>query len=342
MSHHNHNHHVANQINFPELRSDSTLYVVVPVSNPVRYHSRYRLARKTIRELAATKNVKLIVVEAAYGDRHHELKELCAEVGADLVPLRIKTEIWIKENMINLGMRHAIHKYQANYLAWVDADVQFHNPGWALETVQQLQHFPILQPWQSAVNLGPTGGISKAFDSVGEKLRKGMPAMTPVSRKGEPGKRYSGDPYVFGHTGYAWACTRTFWEHVGGLIEFAILGSADHHMALGCRGHYSHSVHSLMKGIFADMIHAWQKKAMQLTHGRIGCVDGFVSHSHHGPMERRNYVGRWEILIVNKFDPVAHLHKDGQGVIFLVGNPHLEHAIQSYNRSRLEDSNEEY
>lgn len=330
------NKHLANYISHPELQHDSTLYVVIPVSNPVRYHSRYRLARESIRRHVATANVKVIVVEAAYGDRHFEMKCLCEELGVDFIPLRIKTEIWIKENMINLGIRFAIVKYGANYLSWVDADVEFENPEWALETIHQLQHFPILQPWQSAINLGPTGNVSKSFNSVGEQIRKGI-APAP---KG--GKRYTGDPYIFGHTGYAWACTRRFWEHVGGLIEFAILGSADHHMALGCRGYYSHSVHSMMKGPFMAGCHAWQMKAMQLTHGRIGWVDGFIKHFHHGPMSRRNYVNRWEILIEHGFDQTTDLRKDSQGVIYLADKPLLEHAIQEYNRSRLEDSNEEY
>lgn len=362
--------HLVDHITKPELRSDNTLHVVVPISNPVRYQSRYRLARQTITQLAATAHVKLIVVEAAYGDRHHELVELCQQVGAEHIPLRIKTEIWVKENMCNLGIRHAIVRHGAKYLAWVDGDVEFDNKGWALETLHQLQHYPIVQPWQSAINMGPTKSISKSFNSVGEMIRRGVKIDEPIMltkdgkvlgknhhhrhghhhRPPEPyleltpaqARHYNGDPAIFGHSGYAWACTRTFWEHVGGLIEFAILGSADHHMALGCRGYYSHSVHSAMKGSFMEACHLWQKKAMQLTHGRIGAVHGFIKHYFHGPMERRYYVNRWEILIKHGYDPILHLHKDGQGVIYLAGNPLLEHAIQEYNRNRLEDSIEEY
>lgn len=285
--------------------------------------------------MAVTPGIKLHVVETAFGDRHHELKEFCAELGVSYIGFRTLSEIWIKENMINLGVRHLLPR-DWKYVAWVDADVEFRNPNWANETIHQLQHYPIVQPWQSANNLGPTGNISKTFHSVGEMIRKGVPAMPRGA------KRYSGDPYIFGHTGYAWACTRAFWENVQGLIDFAILGSADHHMALGCRGYYSHSVHSAMKGSFMDLCHAWQKRAMQLTHGRIGYVNGSVEHSHHGPMERRNYVGRWDILLVNEFDPTEDLRRDSQGIIQLAGKPKLEHAIQEYNRNRFEDSIEEY
>ncbi len=331
-----HGAHLVNHIHHAELESNNVLDVVLVCSNPARFHSRYRLARETISRLAKTSYVRLTVVETAFGNRKHELREICHEFKLDYIPLRTRTEIWIKENMINLGIRHVIVKYNAQNLAWVDADVEFRNEGWALETIHQLQHYQILQPWQSAVNCGPTGNISKSFNSVGEMIRKGSVGMPKT------GKKYSGDPYIFGHTGYAWACRRSFWEHVGGLIEFAILGSADHHMALGCRGYYSHSVHSAMKGPFMDLCHAWQTKAMQLTNGMIGYVDGRIEHSFHGPMERRFYVNRWEILITNGFNPITQLHKDAQGLIYLVGNPPLEHAIHKYNRERFEDSIEEY
>ena len=355
--------HLVDHFQHHELRSNNTLFVVVPVSNVARYQSRYRLARQCIAKFAATPNVKVIVVEAAYGDRQHELVDLCKEIGAEHLPLRINSEIWIKENQINLGVRYAIVKFNAKYVGWNDADVEFDNPGWAQETLHQLQHYPILQPWQGAINMSPTGGVGKSFNSVGEQIRRRVDIERadgrehhrhhrhhkhhrhhhhPYSDAEITAKRYNGDPVIFGHCGYAWACRRDFWEHVGGLIEFAILGSADHHMALGARGFYSHSVHSAMKGPFMDECHAWQRKAMQYTHGRVGYVDGFIKHFHHGPMERRNYVGRWEILIKHDFNPHTDLRKDGQGVITLVGKPKLEHAIQEYNRNRQEDSIEEY
>lgn len=316
--------HLVDHITRPELRSDNTLHVIGVISNPARYNSRYRLARKWIKQMESTPNVKLHMVECAFGDRHHEV----ARPG-DL-KLRTSSEIWIKENMINLGARHLL-PLDWKYLAWVDCDVEFRNPGWALETIHQLQHYPIVQPWQSACNLGPTGNISKSFDSVGYKIHLG------ASPFGKDGKRYSGDPYIFGHCGYAWACTRRFWENVRGLIDFAILGSADHHQAMGCRGLYSHSVHSAMKGPFMENCHAWQTRAMQSTHGIIGYVNGRIEHSFHGSMSKRNYVGRWDILIKHKYDPNSDIRYDDQGLIQIVGKPGLEHDIRMYNRSRNED-----
>lgn len=326
-------HHLVDHITHHSLRSKNTLYVVGVISNPARFHSRYRLARQWITKMAATPNVHLTVVETAFGDRHCELREICAALGADYIPLRTRSEIWIKENMINIGVRHAIIKHDAKYLAWVDADVEFRNDHWAQEALHQLQHYPVIQPWQSAVNLGPTGNITKTMDSVGYRIHQGVSPF-------KDGK-YTGDPYIFGHCGYAWACTRAFWENVCGLIDFAILGSGDHHMALGCRGIYSHSIHSAMKGPFMDLCHAWQTRAMQITHGIVGFCNGRLEHNFHGPMRKRDYVGRWNILIKHNFNPVVDLRHDDQGLIQLVGKPGLEHDIRLYNRNRSEDSIEE-
>lgn len=326
------NNHLVNHINHSHLKSDNTLYVIGVISNPARFHSRYRLAREFIKRMENTPNVQLCMVEAALGDRHHEVT---SKDNPWHLQVRTKSEIWIKENMINLGVKHLLPK-DWKYVAWVDCDVEFDNKHWALDTIHALQHYPIVQPWQTSINLGPNGECQKLMDSCGYKVFKhGVPLFRDR-------KRYCGDPYIFGHCGYAWACTRPFWENVCGLIDFAILGSGDHHMALGCRGYYSHSVHSAMKGPFMDLCHAWQTRAMQITNGIIGYVIGNLRHYFHGPMVRRNYVGRWNILIKHRFDPIKDLRRDHQGLIQLVGKPLLEHDIRIYNRDRHEDSIEQY
>jgi hypothetical protein len=325
-----HRGHLVNHIHRHDLRSDNTLYVIAVVSNPARYHSRYRLAREFIARMQATANVQLCLVEAATGDRHFEVTEAGNRWH---LQLRTNCEVWIKENMINLGIRHLLPR-DWKYVAWVDCDVEFSNPQWALDTIHQLQHYPIVQPYQNAINMGPHGNILRTYDSVGFKVHKNGVAL-PRDRK------YTGDPYTFGHCGYAWACTRSFYENVKALIDFAILGSADHHMALGCRGYYSHSVHSAVHGNFMTLCHAWQERALQHTNGVIGYTVGHLRHYFHGPMARRQYIDRWSILVRHNFDPVHDLRYDEQGLIQLVGKPLLEHDIRLYNRSRAEDSIEE-
>lgn len=318
--------HLVNHIKHHEVRHHNTLHVVGVVSNWVRYHSRYRLAREWIETMAKTPNVELHIVEAAYGDRFHELELLCKSLGVNYLPLRTSSEIWIKENMINLGVKHLLPR-DWKYMAWIDADVFFRDPTWAQETIQQLQHYPIVQPWQDCIDLGPTGTLMEKHLSFASLISRGIQRQ-----------RKHGEPYHFGHPGFAWACTRAFWEAVGGLIECAILGSCDHHMACALVREYETSMHQEMHHSFKRQVAEWQYRAHRHTHGIIGHVPGLIEHKFHGSKKKRYYRERWQILVDHAYNPDTDLTHDSFGVLQLVGKPHLEHAIRKYNRSRNEDS----
>lgn len=318
--------HIEQRIHKPELRSDNTLHVVAVVSNLERWHSRYRLARDFVERMEATPQVRLHVVEAAFGDRHHEV----AVGGHDRhLQLRVDTNAWIKENMINLGVRHLL-PYDWKYVAWIDADVEFRNPHWAQETLHQLQHFHVVQPWQHCIDLGPHGSIMKTFASLGHMSQTGVRIQSRAE-----------EPYPYGHSGFAWAATRTFWEQVGGLIDFGVLGSGDHHMAWAMLGKCEEALHSKMHSNYNRRVREWQQRAVRLTHGEVGCAPGRLEHNFHGPKGRRYYRERWQILVDHGFDPDVDLMRDAQGCIYIVGKPGLESAIRKYNRSRCEDSIEE-
>jgi hypothetical protein len=329
--------HIENHIKHPELVNDSTLYVIGVISNPVRYHSRYRIAREWVRQMAVTPNVKLILVEAAYGDRHHELAH--ADVGLqceqyDHVKLRTHSEAWIKEGMINIGMRHAVARYDAQYLAWIDADVFFpriadDQPNrWALETIHQLQVYEVVQPWQTVADLGPHGETMQSFKSFGFQHQRRVKKQTHPTQ-----------PYEYSHTGMAWACTRSFYEAVNGkLMDFPILGSADHHMAFAMINEVNKTIHAGMQPSFFRRCYEWQAKAFEACSGEVGFTPGGIVHWFHGPKGRRYYRERWQLLVDAKYDPDTQLRYDRQGLATLVHNHKLEHMIKLYNRSRFEDS----
>src|SRR5437868_13011369 len=103
-----HRHHLFDHIRDHSLVSDSTLHVIGVISNTERYNSRYRLYRQWIAEMEKTVNVKVYTVEAAYGDRRFEVTE---RENPQHLQIRTKSEIWLKENMINLGVRHLLGPY---------------------------------------------------------------------------------------------------------------------------------------------------------------------------------------------------------------------------------------
>lgn len=321
-----HKMHIASQIKHPELKSDNTLHVIGVVSNPVRYHSRYRLARDFMDEMESAPNVKAYMVEAAFGDRHHEVTYTENE---NHLQVRTSSEIWLKENMINLGVRHLLPR-DWKYVAWVDADVHFREKEWGQEAMHQLQHFPVIQPWQQCSDLGPLGSVVQLHNSFGFLHQKGV-------RK----QQFSAEPYPYAHSGFAWAATRGFWEAVGGLPDFCILGSADHHAAWACTDMVDVTIHRGMTPAFFRRLHEWQARAVRITHRQVGFSPGRIEHQFHGPKKRRYYRERWQILVDHDYDPDKDLVYDPQGLIQLVGKPNLEQAIRQYNRSRYEDSIEE-
>lgn len=277
--------------------------------------------------MLATPRVKLYTVESAFGDRHHEVT---SSSNPNHLQVRTKSEIWTKENMLNLGVRNLLPR-DWKYVAWVDCDVFFRDPNWALETIHQLQHFPIVQPWQQCADLGPHGNISATFSSFGYLHQRGVKKQ-----------RWSTEPYAYGHSGFAWACRRDFWENTHGLIDWCILGSADHHMAWAMIGEVNDTIHGKMNPDFFRRCNEWQSTAVRISHKQVGFTPGRIEHQFHGPKRRRKYRERWQILIDHNFQPDKDIMYDQQGLLQLVGKPELEHAIHLYNKERLEDSIEEY
>jgi len=277
-----------------------------------------------------TPNVKVYVVEVAFGDRQHEVTD---EKNPCHLQLRTKHELWHKENALNLAIRHLLPR-DWKYLCWSDCDVFWPDSGWASETIQQLQHHPVVQPWQDCMDLGFHGSVLQHHKS-----------FCYVDRVGIRKQTHPGEPYQYAHSGFAWACTRAFYEAIlpcGGLMSFPILGSADHHMAWALINQVEHSVHGQMSDSFKRKAFEWQKRAYDACLGNIGYVKTRIEHKFHGPKAKRFYRERWQIFMDHKFDPDTDLGFDDQGLYYIIGKPGLERDISKYMRSRCEDSIEDH
>lgn len=305
-----------------------TLFVIAVVSNPVRYASRYRLYKEFVERMQKTKNVILIQVEHAFGDRPHEV------TSKDKHHLQLRGgheyELWIKEGMVNAGIKHLTAIYPNwKYVAWVDADISFDDEDWAMETIHALQHYSIVQPWSKSVDMGPDAKeeIHAASSFMHDYLNEIEKKWAPKDEKWHPG--------------YAWAARREAIEDLKyKLIDWCVLGAADHHMAWAFVG-------DIWKGVHGEMGSSYMRKAAEFQNlcdlhikQNVGYVDGTIRHYWHGPKKKRYYVERWDILVKNRFDPDKDMALDKWGVPFLTGNkPKLRDGIRRYFRARDEDSN---
>ncbi len=305
--------------------SPAQLHVVTPVSNPLLTQSRVRLAREfCLQQLAA--GVQLTLVECALGERAFVLNDIDSRIRH--IGVRHKTICWHKENLINIGISRL--PPEARYIAWIDADIAFRRPDWPVAIIHALQQYSVIQPWEHAYDLGPHGEHLELHTSFASLHVKRQPIFTRW-RAG----------YVFGHPGYAWAARREIIDELGGLYEAAVLGSADHNMAMAMLGRAAESFPADVSAEFTASQLAWQKKAVQFIGYRLGYLPGTIEHGFHGPKLKRAYVSRWDILRRWKYNPVEDIKLNIDRVLELAGNkPGLQSDIERYFAARDEDSNQ--
>ena len=72
----------------------------------------------------------------------------------------------------------------------------------------------------------------------------------------------------------------------GSLLDTCILGSGDHHMALGLVGiQREHPDTKLCGDAYARSIRIWQERAYRAVNANIGYVKGHALHHYHGPSQ---------------------------------------------------------
>jgi hypothetical protein len=303
------------------------LNVVTVFSNPVRWKSRLALYKR-FEEHMLDSGVDLTAVEVSFGERKPEL----ANPHVRHVKIRANGHAvaWHKESALNIGIARL--PPGAKYIATIDADVEFRRKDWAEETVHALQHYHVIQPWSDCYDLGPNGEHLEHHVSFCSLVHQNKPILQ--------GPKCNKSYARFGHPGYAWAWTRQALEWLGGLIETAALGAADHHMALALIGRVQDSIPRNIGEAYKAPLMRWQQRAAQHILKNISYLPGTIEHQFHGPKGARAYVERWDILVRHAFDPCADLKRNTYGLLELAGNkPGLRHDIDRYLRSRCEDSN---
>lgn len=324
-------------------------HVICMISNPVRYQSRYDLYWKFAEHMEKC-GLQLWTVEIAFGNRPHVVT---SEHNPRHLQLRSQFELWHKENALNLIAQRLPSDFR--YIAWLDCDIEFQKwegkNAWYVEAMEQMQHYPIVQLFSNCIDMN--------YEREVMKTHKGFMYMY------HQGKPYGRGKYEHWHPGFAWACTHEAWDAMGGLIDWAILGAADNHMAHALIGKVRDSVSvweligknahlscekfedwlqltSLHRN-YLEKLDAWQARAERYIRRKVGYVPGIINHYFHGSKRNRNYQNRWRILSDNKFNPDFDIARDYQGLWQLVDHGNirsinLRDGIMKYFRSRNEDS----
>jgi hypothetical protein len=121
-----------------------------------------------------------------------------------------------------------------------------------------------------------------------------------------------GVPRVF--PGLAWACTRKAWDDVGGLLDVAIWGGGDWHMAHALIEKTEGMMRSDLHRNYKKTVNQWYHRCRTHIRRNVGVMTGTVLHNWHGKKVGRGYNTKHALLAKIGFDPQRHLKRDAQGL----------------------------
>lgn len=272
---------------------EDKLNVISVISNVCEFKTRWRLMKEFIERMNSIQNINFYVVELAYDNQEFNVTN---SSNPNHLQLRTKHALWHKENMINIGIKKLLPSDWKS-VAWIDGDIEFDNPNWAVDTLKILTKFDIVQLFTTCMDLDKDGIPMNIWQSYGYKFTQG-----------EKFRYNRGINYW--HSGYAWACTRQFYDKVGSLYDKGIIGSGDYILTQGILKHIACADKSLT--CFNKDITEYVDN---LNNVSVGYVPNNIRHHYHGSKVNRKYIERNEILVKYNYDPKIHITYDKDGII---------------------------
>lgn len=299
------------------------LGIVTSYFNPCGFEARARNFELFLEPIRAA-GIPLVIVEARFpGDaplpsEHETLK------------VRARDLMWQKERLLDLGTGWL--PASCTKVAWLDADVLFEDPSWAVATSKLLDDAFVVQPFESAVRLSRGALTPRDGDDVFESF-----ASMFVNH---PESLAHGKYDLHGHTGFAWAARRDLVARHG-LYDACIGGSADHMMAHVFAGDLQSRCITRMVGNGGRHLahfRRWARKVHAEMEGRLTFTKGRLLHLWHGTIENRRYAQRNKELRAFAFDPSTDIRISDTGVWeWASDRPDLHEWARRYFSERKED-----
>ena len=305
---------------------EDKLHVIIVLSNPCNYAIRYFLTKEFINRMKEEKDIILYIVELAYVGQDFHITEKNNPRHLQLISN--SKPLWHKENLINIGVKKLLPAdYKA--FAWVDADIEFENPYWASDTLKLLNGYKdVVQLFTHCLFTDENYDIEHIFTGF---------AFQHTKKTKRTYKFTYENINSFWHPGFAWACTRKFYEQIEGLYEYCITGDSDMIMASCFISNALSILPTNSSEDYRKSIQAFESKANIC---RLGYVHGTIKHHYHGSLSNRNYDIRNIILMEYNYSPTLFLKKDENGLLIFSENcpDMLITTISNHFHSKNEDS----
>jgi hypothetical protein len=211
-----------------------------------------------------------------------------------------------KENLLNAMLAKDEVKAYSKYVI-MDCDIVFDTTDWVDGTSVALDTYDIIQPYKYA-NL-----LNLKFKSIHVK-----PSITYIADTG--------------HTGYVWAFRRDWYDRVGGLYEYALIGGGDTCLAVMCGFSFLSATRGYKDDIPSSSLH------------KISYLPYTIWHLPHGQSEKRQYKERMDVIRLTmkslQIDSLRNAVDRGTDGIFEWKSQyktHLNSVLLNYFKSREDD-----
>ena len=308
--------------------SDRKLYVIIPYFNHTNARVSERNLELCLRNLSINADCRVVLVEGIW-NREAELLDCSYRIFRHL-KFDLQSPIWVKENLINLGIESLGVDWE--FAAWIDKDIQFINPDWAEETMLKLEESDILQPWSRILFMNKNHEVD---DTISKLPRyQSLVTLGRMNERGWYSFCYQGECH--GQMGHAWAIRRTFFKKIGKLYDVCISGSGDQPMSMAIRQARGKNDFILNGMPFPGYESALFQRYAGLFEGvKTAHVTGTIIHHHHGELTKRSYAERHQLVLDQGFDPERDLSYAANGTIRM-HNEKLERDLLEYFYSREE------
>ncbi|HEX3155151.1 MAG TPA: hypothetical protein VHV32_11030 [Candidatus Angelobacter sp.] len=280
------------------------LWGITTYFNPVGYANKIDnlcIFANRIRQ----QGLKLLIIELAFNDRPYIIEDsLCDQI----VRLRSNTILWQKERLLNIAVEKLPDT--CDKVAWLDADILFHNDDWIQETGRLLEEYPVVQPFETAWFLPPD-----CQDYTSDGIPDSKSGIT--TREGAAFMFRCGKSAGQGHPGLAWAARRSLLQAIG-FYDRAIVGGADSLQMLamfgpsGCDG-LDRFLSKFTSQHHVNDMFAWATRFDSEVNRKVCYAKGRVLHLWHGNRKNRQYESRFSILKDTDFNPSVDISLDSSG-----------------------------
>ena len=225
-----------------------------------------------------------------------------------------KHMMWQKERMLNVLLDSLPEEYTS--VAWIDADIIFHEKDWYDRTLKALEFNKVVQMFSQVEALNKQGRIVEVHPSF--MWNHAESGSTKILR-----------------TGHAWAAQRKYLSR--GFMDQEIIGGGDAVMMRSWMGLWLDPQAKKINNEWKKNFLIEGRKRYKEVQGNVGYVVGGCTHLYHGSRKNRQYTERAAILAKNNYDPNEDIVLDGNLWAWNTDKPEMHQKVKGYFFDRKED-----